>query len=339
MDQTQLQQQISLYFSKLPTNVQQVFSSMTWMETLKEISIKFGLNNDQIETLGTETTLVLLGIVSITDYEQTLAKEINMPHITLEKMFMEINNSILKPISSSLDQTYNEHVESLIEEKYGGLEKLDERFTKLPKEVQEAITESDYQSTLYSIGSKYKLSVSQMGDLEEVTNGVLLGIIHPDKYEDEIKSKLSLPADKTTELVNEINENILKNIREILKSHWGKQEENLSNTDDEVPLPPYAKSDIVKESSTPVSITTPIKESIPVPSPNTQVEISKDESTVDKGKIEKDIFSSKLSGPTVSRPVISDHSLPENSIKKTITSSGKTDLDKPRPDPYHEPIE
>ena len=350
MDQTQLQQQIALYYSKLPADAQAVFSSMKWMETLKNISTKYGLSGDQIETLGTETTLLLLGIINLEGYVNTLSSELAMPSASMEKMVTEINDSILKPILPTLDQAYENHVTSLVEEKYGSAEKLDERFAKLPKEVQEAISESNYQSTLYKISTDKKLSVEQMGILEEATNKVLLGIIHPDMYEGELKNKLRLPGDTTSEIVSAVNEEILKNIREILKSHWVKSEGSI---DDEVPLPPY--TDIptppVMEKVEPVTKTEVVKEE---PLPTLPVVLSKTESgiygnagieVVREVTREEDlahsIIASKLSTMTKSEPVVSDHSMPKMTppTPTPVPTSATPSSTKPAHDPYKEAIE
>lgn len=109
MEQEELQKNIALYYSKLPKETQEVFSSMIWLETLKKISIKYSLNEEQIKTLGTETTLVLLGIVHVIDYEKNLIKEIQIPRATFDEMFLEINDSILKPVLSQITQTFEEN--------------------------------------------------------------------------------------------------------------------------------------------------------------------------------------------------------------------------------------
>jgi len=221
MDQTQLQQQIALSYSKLAPDMQQMFSSMSWMETLKILSIKYNLNPRQIEILATETTLVLLGLIRVEEYEDTLTKELEMQDVNLKKLLEEIDSSIFNPVKVDIKEAYNKQIESSVEEKYGDLNNLDARFTKLPKEVQSAIMESNYQNVLFSISNENKLNVEQMGILEEVTNKVLLGIIHPDKYESELQTKLPIPADKISSIVGGVNEKILLPIREILKSNWG----------------------------------------------------------------------------------------------------------------------
>jgi hypothetical protein len=240
MDQAQLQQNIAKYYSKLPENLQQFFSSMVWMNNLEEISKKYYLEEEQIEVLGTETTLLLLSILHPEEYEKTLEVEIKIPKEKLDLFLLEINEKILKNIKPELEEAYNKNVMELVEEKYGKEQPLDERFAKLPIEVQEAISKSNYQNTLYGIAEKYKLSIEDMGILEEVTTKVMLNIIHPDNYEEELKSQISTKEGSLSDLVKDVNENVLKTIRDILKKNWKNEE--VKTIEDEVPIPPYAKN-------------------------------------------------------------------------------------------------
>ena len=60
---------------------------------------------------------------------------------------------------------------------------LDPNFSKLPESVQIAIANSDWKKKLYDIASKYKLTVEQMGMLEEITMKVMNNDIKPNLYE------------------------------------------------------------------------------------------------------------------------------------------------------------
>jgi hypothetical protein len=233
-----------------------------------------------------------------------------------------------------------------VEEKYGSKEKLDERFAKLPKEVQVAISESGYQSALYTIASEAKLSVDQMGALEEATNKVLLGITHPDKYEDDLKEKLGLPTDRIALIVNSVNEKVLKNIREILKSHWGgNKEAKAVDPEDEVPIPPYAKSPVIKESELPkIESVTPAQSSVVLSKVESGIYKNAGIEMIDDKKVEDDlsktIIASKLNPILMSKPVETDHSLPKQAPKQTQTQAPiKPEAQSVKHDPYHEIIE
>lgn len=116
MDQTQLQQNIVKYYGKLPNDLQQSFSSMTWMEDLKNISIKYSLNEEQTETLATETTLVLLSIIHLEDYVLTLKKDLKLDEEKFNKILDDLDVTILKDIKDDLVNTFELNVEFLNDE-------------------------------------------------------------------------------------------------------------------------------------------------------------------------------------------------------------------------------
>lgn len=364
MDQTQLQQQIALYYSKLPPNMQTMFSEMKWMDILSDISKKYNLTEEQKASLGAETTLVLLGMIDHAEYEKTLESEIVISAESIQKMITDINTQILSVVKSQLSTTFEKNKSDLAEEKYGGTQKLDERFSKLPQEVQVAISESNYQAKLYAIAEKHKLSINYMGALDEATTKVMLGIIHPDKYETELQNNIAIPKEEITEIVNEVNEDVLKNIREILKGHWGKETLIEQETDeDEVPIPPYAlprietvsqnknetniyadsgieimKSDPEPNASKITSSDTGVKESImfqksgiklvdEVPAVSPLKITPKTEASTN---LATSIIGDKLKGSTTSASTTTDYSLPK--ITKDAATAGSHD-------PYHEPIE
>ncbi len=117
MDQTQIQQKIAEYYEKLPGDLQTVFSSMRWLEIVTAISSKYSLDAEQTKTLATETTLLLLCVVSISEYEGTLNEDLDLAEEIMRKILIEIDSSILVDIKPQLQETYNKNTNSLIEEK------------------------------------------------------------------------------------------------------------------------------------------------------------------------------------------------------------------------------
>lgn len=323
MDQVQLQQNIAKYYSKLPENLQQFFSSMVWINNLEEISKKYYLEEKQIEILGTETTLLLLSILHPEEYEKTLESEIKIPKEKLDLFLLEINEKILKNIKLELEEAYDNNVMELAEEKYGKEQPLDERFAKLPIEVQEAISKSNYQNTLYGIAEKYKLSIEDMGILEEVTTKVMLNIIHPDKYEEELKAQISTQEGSISDLVNDVNENILKNIREILKRNWSNETDK--QDEDEIPTPPY------------LPVNTEVKpKNIDDVYQKSGIKIIDEEKILDNSGIK--ILEDKLLTNTVSNPIIKDYSIPKMGNMKENIKTPIFDTNKITHDPYKEEI-
>lgn len=345
MDNTQLQEQIQKHFGMLSPKAQQAFSSMAWMETLQSIATTNSLDQKQIETLGVETSLFLLGVIPYEEFETNL--KIEIPEGKREAIMKEILEKIVNDIRPDLEEAFTSNVKALIEEKYGDENKLDERFAKLPEEVKSAIQESGYQEALYEIAEKNKLSISEMGALDEVTTKVMIGMIHPEMYEHDLKEKSGLPSEKVAEIAKEVNERVLKNIRLILREHFEKN--NKVETEDDVPIPPYASNPIAEEAK---KLSDVFKEhGIDI---NTKddgngvrddVQISNKEETgkpkVLPTEIEKnDIFLDKLTKATSSSNTVTDYSLPKMGINKP-SEAVKTKPDgasTKQHDPYREEI-
>lgn len=212
MDKEELQKNIALYYSKLSPKLQEIFSGMKWLETLKQLAEKYSLNQQQVETLGTETTLILLGIIHLNEYKKSLRDELKLPKEITEKILAEIDELILKNILPELSDAFYENTKSTKEQQEGG-EGLDPRFINLPEDVQDAIMASDYNSKLYNIAQENKLNIEQMGSLGDALVNVILGTLHPDKFEETIRKNLELTGEKAKTIVNAVNEKILKDIK------------------------------------------------------------------------------------------------------------------------------
>jgi len=223
MNPEELQKNISLYYSKLSPEVQKVFSDMEWLETIKRIALEYKLNDKQVETLGTETTLVLLGVIHPNDYEKIVQNELELSDETTRGVFSEIDSLILNPIRAKLIDAF--HINNDTEGE--GEEKLDERFRQLPEEIQNAIISSNYHEVLYGIAELQKLTVEQITTLEKLTTNTILGIIPPNKFEDSVQAELKLASERTKIIVNNINEQILKKIRKEVITPPGANANNM----------------------------------------------------------------------------------------------------------------
>ena len=243
MDKTQLQQKISEYFAKLPKDAQDIFSSMKWVDSVSDVATKYNLTDKQKEDLATETSLALLGIIHLDQYEDSMINEIDIKKETADMIIAELDKSIFSPIRSSLSNAFADNIEKIAEEKYGNIEKLDERFTNLAPEVKEAILNSQYQKNLYTIAGKYSLKMDEMGTLDEVTTKVMLGIISNADYGAELSKNIRIPEDKMLALVSDVNDMVFKNIRSFLVKKTEIQKEDTKIEENMVPIPPYKKAD------------------------------------------------------------------------------------------------
>jgi len=306
MNQIELQQKIAEYYQKLPQEAQEIFSSMQWLEKLKEISTKYGLNDQQIETLGTETTLVLLGIIHTDEYESILKNEIKISEESTKNMLVEINDSVSEIIRPQLEEAFyqNDREET---------EKLDERFNNLSKETKDAIEKSDYQTKIYEIGQKHNLTVYQMGILGESTISVMLGITLPNKFEESLK-ELQLPTEKITEIVNDVNDQILKKIREELVKNINRGKISEKEIEKQ-PLEIESREEMLKKIENPESIK-------PITNYELRIEKKDKEDAITNEK-NQSILGQKLSGTFQTPKTETNHSL--SNINKI--------------DPYREPTE
>lgn len=93
---------------------------------------------------------------------------------------------------------------------------LKEKFNSLPERLQNAITDSDYQNKLLTISQKYKITVEQLGALEQETSFVLLGITLARDYASDLKSQLKLDDTTLNSIIADVNAEIFIKIKDVL---------------------------------------------------------------------------------------------------------------------------
>jgi len=248
-----LKQIIKEELVKLPKESQEVINTFGWEKVSEEIGKKYLLNENEINSLQVEIAMVLLGVTEEDILSINIENRVGTSKNEAEKITAEINQKIFEPMLEKRDSL----VKIIPEAKPVNLPVLDSRFSGLPKQVQTAITSSNWRETLYSLAPKYKLTIEQMGILEEITVKVMLNTIHSNSYESELASKITISKEDISNLVKEINENIFKKIRGFEESSKeyvassmvgeSSKEKVVSskeekNTEEEVPLPPYGTS-------------------------------------------------------------------------------------------------
>ena len=177
-----------------------------------------------------------------------------------------------------------------------------ERFNSLQPEIQTAIMNSDYENNISIIGRKYNLTDEQVSELEFNTTLVLLGQTHPDNYKVELSEDIKLSEDKISEIVNDINEIILKPIRETLKNNFADDDRKESELM-EIPLPPYKSPEAVAEIMPQNVEKKEVETKIEIP----LIDFPKKEEVI-PAKPPTNIIEEKLKGATQSENTVSDHS-------------------------------
>lgn len=344
MDQEQIQKAILERFNNLQPEIQAIILDPSYDKNIVEIATRYELKPEEISELELSTTMVLLGQIHPDDYKTSLTDDLDIPEYKIDNIIKDIGEKVFKNVLEIIkknfradeteDRIISDLPDSYYEEGY---------FAKLPKEVQDAVRESDYRTKLYNIAKDKDFSIDQMKNLEEVTNKVLLNVIHPDKYEAELKDKLGLSSETVSEIVSKVNEEILKNIREILRTNWEKSNRVVQKEEDEVPLPPYAVAKPEAPKIFTYTVPKPAKEA-----PKTESSIYKSagiemvDSEPQKEDVMKNIIGSKLSLPTVSKPVVSNQTVPKMTpvttpVIKINTTQTPASTEKPH-DPYHEAV-
>ena len=101
-----------------------------------------------------------------------------------------------------------------------------EEIIKLPKETQEAIGSLDWVNITEEIGKKYRLSESEINDLQVETMLVLIGFEDPDLYTSNIEDNIGTTNDEAKRITEEvfqkvftlINNNLIENIKKNSKT-------------------------------------------------------------------------------------------------------------------------
>ncbi|MEK7569425.1 MAG: hypothetical protein AAB500_00840 [Patescibacteria group bacterium] len=180
------------------------------------------------------------------------------------------------------------------------IKKIKERYDMLPESIKEIIMSSNYQDTLIELGKKYNLNVGQLGILERETTMVLMGLTNPDNFQTEIIREMDVDAERGRQIVKEINEEIFARIRDLLK---------LMNT------PPGEEPKLDEET--------------PAPSPEIlkAAGVTAAAPDLSKPELPAGMLAQKLSGSFQIPSVTTDHTTPN------VTP------EKPKVDPYREPLE
>jgi len=177
------------------------------------------------------------------------------------------------------------------------LEEIQNKFESLPENLKWAIMDANIDENITSIGQRHGLNIEQLGQLSLETHMVVLGYTHPDKFEESLKESFKFPDEKNREIIQDINEKILKNIREKLISLDNKNDEYLEPIEEEqekieANVPETSKSNYIRNMT------------------GGEIEENKNEKEIENKKIMESVTFKKLSG-SFSAPIKkTEYSLP-----------------------------
>jgi len=217
------------------------------------------------------------------------------------------------------------------------LEEIQKKFESLPEDIRWAIMAAKVDDTVIDIGQARGLTVEQMGQLSLETHMVMLGFVHPDKFEQSLKGSLKLSDEKNKQIVEDVNEKILKDVREKLMSLYSGEVDETTKPVSPT-TPPVAETKIEEEK---VDLSNDILKQAGIEIMPDELPSGKTEIPEKKGE---SILSSKLNNSFKMAGTKTEYSFnnpteakntPTPAEVKTPTPTSPT----PKVDPYRMPIE
>ena len=218
---------------------------------------------------------------------------------------------------------------------------IKQRLFSLPQEIQKAFSETDIVGEIEKIRVKFKLMYDQASVLESETMLIFLGLEEPKYLLRNIVKNAKIPTDIAGQIVDEIEKNILKQIKSRLIEIMEQEDEENKKNEESKENSPLDKDSILAEIENPVptfqtkSAITPVNtEKIPENLPTIKVYQTIENYTPPSMPV-KSIVERKLSEPTRIPPKEIEVSLKK--IPDTPTQIIST-VQKYTADPYKEPI-
>lgn len=95
-------------------------------------------------------------------------------------------------------------------------QQFEEQLTYLPDINQQAMRSFDWATELISIGHGYGLHVDQLEDLQIETMLVMVGLTPPEKYQEELITRLALSPIEADRIIEEVNKRIFSPIHDYI---------------------------------------------------------------------------------------------------------------------------
>jgi hypothetical protein len=222
--------------ANLPAKTKKAIDAVGWREIINRMNKKY--SPEQLKILEKKTELLLCGLLKTDDYPKELGLEMNISKENIISLITEMDILIFQKIQKELEREID---------KADLKTERDPVFSGLPQNIQEAISKSNWKEKIYNIAEKYKLTIEQMGILDELTVKVMKNEVKPADYKNRLQSKINIPNESLVNLVEDINQSVLKDIIVIIKKQEQKifQEEE-KKKEEVVPVPPYKKDQTPK---------------------------------------------------------------------------------------------
>lgn len=215
-------------FANLPQSIQVIILSDSYQRILIEIGKQNNLSRKQLGTLEMEVTMALMGLTNYKILGEELARELGIKKEQANNIDDIVKKTVFSSVLDLLD-IMNNHSETETRATQTGEQNvgpLDKRFAGLPEDIKKIIISTGYHANLYTVADGNHLDVAQMGTLEEVTTDIVVGKLHPEDFEKILRKKIGLPEGIIEKIIAEINEKVLKPIREKMEGVYNKPRSN-----------------------------------------------------------------------------------------------------------------
>jgi len=116
--------------------------------------------------------------------------------------------------------------------------KIEKAKANLPVETANATAVVDWKAAILGLREKKGYSFEQLGDLELETELLLCGLVSPEKYPQELETRMKISKAEANEMVNIMNEQVFAKIRaEMIKNTERKK--IFAGTVGGISSPPY----------------------------------------------------------------------------------------------------
>lgn len=114
---------------------------------------------------------------------------------------------------------------------------IKEQLENLPEPVKKAIASFDWAREVFDIGRRNNLHVDTIGDIQTEVMLVVLGLISPKEFFDQMTTTIGLSRDIAEKVAEEVNAGVFIRIRKFLKDYYdadGKAESTINQKEKKI---------------------------------------------------------------------------------------------------------
>lgn len=99
---------------------------------------------------------------------------------------------------------------------------IEEQIKRIPSEVREAISSSNWERTIFDIGREHKMHIDDIDILSIETILTMIGLEHPKDYAENLRKRIDLKEEELLTIVEEVNKRLFSKVLEALRIYYKK---------------------------------------------------------------------------------------------------------------------